>query len=56
MTVIEEKSKVKHWMYDFFFLYQEFGWENVPDWNEGKPVRNPFEEPTVAEKKTAHYF
>ena len=59
MTVIEKKSKVKHWKYDFLFVHRESGWGNTPDWNEGKPIRNPFGAPTVEEKKTTrcfHYF
>ncbi|KAJ8431148.1 hypothetical protein Cgig2_026745 [Carnegiea gigantea] len=56
MTAIEKKSEVKHWKYDFLFVRRESGWENVPDWNEGKPVRNPFGEPMAEERKMACYF
>ena len=50
------KSNVKHWKYDFLFVRRESGWGDVTDWNEGKPVRNPFGEPTTEERKTARYF
>ncbi|KAJ8432914.1 hypothetical protein Cgig2_004588 [Carnegiea gigantea] len=56
MTTIEKKSKLKYWKYDFLFLRQELGWDDVPKWNEGKPVRNPFGEPTTEERHTARYF
>ncbi|KAJ8426754.1 hypothetical protein Cgig2_029423 [Carnegiea gigantea] len=56
ITAIEKKSKVKHWKYDFLFVHRESGWGDVPDWNEGKPMRNPFGEPTAEERKTARYF
>jgi len=56
MTAIEKKSKVKHWKYDFLFLHRESSWGDVPNWNEGKPVRNPFGEPTADERRTARYF
>jgi len=56
MTAIEKKSKVKHWKYDFLFVRRESGWGNIPDWNEGKPVKNPFGEPMAEERKTARYF
>ncbi|KAJ8434745.1 hypothetical protein Cgig2_001948 [Carnegiea gigantea] len=56
MTAIEKKSKVKHLKYDFLFLRRESGWGDVPDWNEGKPMRNPFREPTVNEQRTVRYF
>ncbi|KAJ8429185.1 hypothetical protein Cgig2_028758 [Carnegiea gigantea] len=29
---------------------------SIPYWNEGKPIKNPFREPTAEEKKTARYF
>ncbi|KAJ8431187.1 hypothetical protein Cgig2_010219 [Carnegiea gigantea] len=29
---------------------------NVPDWNEGKPIKNSFREPTAEERKRACYF
>jgi len=32
------------------------GWGNIPDWNEGNPIRNPFRASTAGEKKTACYF
>ncbi|KAJ8428571.1 LOW QUALITY PROTEIN: hypothetical protein Cgig2_021629 [Carnegiea gigantea] len=50
MTAIEKKSKLKYWKYDFLFLRQASGWGDVPDWNEGKPVRQPFREPTAEER------
>ena len=53
---IEKKSKVKHWKYDFLFVHRESSWGNIPNWNEGKPVKNPFGAPTVEERKTARYF
>ncbi|KAJ8419891.1 hypothetical protein Cgig2_017701 [Carnegiea gigantea] len=56
MRAIEKKSKVKHWKYDFLFLRRESGCGDVPNWNKGKPVRNPFREPTVDERRTARYF
>ncbi|KAJ8428264.1 hypothetical protein Cgig2_000326 [Carnegiea gigantea] len=56
MTAIEKKSKVKHWKYGFLFIRWELGWGNIPDWNEGKPIKNPFRAPTAKEKKTAYYF
>jgi len=56
MTTIEKKSKVKHWKYDFLFVRRESGRGNIPDWNEGKPVRNLFGAATAKEKKTARYF
>ena len=56
MKAIEKKSKVKHWKYDWFCICPKSGWGNIPDWNEGKLVRNPFGEPTTEERKTARYF
>lgn len=56
MTTIEKKSKVRYWKYDFLFLRRASGWGDVPTWNEGKPVRNPFGEPTAEERRTARYF
>ena len=56
MTSIEKKSKAKHWNYDFLFVHRESGWGNIPDWNEGKPIRNPFGAPTAEDKKTVRYF
>ena len=56
ITAIKKKSKVKYWKYDFLFLHQESGWGDVPDWNEGKPARNPFGEPTAEERRIARYF
>ena len=56
MTANEKKSKVKRWKYNFLFLRRESGWEDVPYWNEGKPVRNPFGEPMADEQRTARYF
>ena len=50
MTAIEKKSKVRYWKYDFLFLRRTSGWGDVPDWNEGKLVRNPFREPTAEER------
>ena len=51
MTAIEKKSKVKHWKYDFLFVRRELGWGNIPNLNEGKPIRNPFGEPTVRTRR-----
>jgi len=28
----------------------------MPDWSEGKPVRNPFGEPTADERRITRYF
>jgi len=56
VTAIEKKSKVKHWNYNFLFVCRESGWGNIPNWNEGKPIRNPFGEPTTVEKNTICYF
>ena len=55
MTAIK-KSKVKNWKYDFLFVRRETGWGDLPDWNERKPVRNPFGELTNTGKRTARYF
>ncbi|KAJ8419943.1 LOW QUALITY PROTEIN: hypothetical protein Cgig2_020753 [Carnegiea gigantea] len=56
MTAIDKKSKVKHWKCDFLFVRRESAWGNIPEWNDGKPVKNPFRAPTAEEKKTARYF
>jgi len=56
MAAIEKKSKVKYWKYDFLFLHRESCWGDVPDWNEGQPVWNPFGEPTADERRTTRYF
>ena len=56
MMAIEKKPKVKHGKYDFFFLRRESGWGDVPDWNEGKAVRNSIGAPIAEDKKTTHYF
>ncbi|KAJ8449495.1 hypothetical protein Cgig2_002292 [Carnegiea gigantea] len=32
------------------------GWGDVLDWNEGKPIRKPFGEPTTDERRTTRYF
>jgi len=56
MTAIEKKSKLKYWKYDFLFLRRESGWSDVPDWNEGKPIRNPFGEPKAEERRMVRYF
>jgi len=56
MTAIEKKSKVKHRKHDFLFLRRTSSWGDVPDWNEGKPMRNPFGKPTTDERRTACYF
>ncbi|KAJ8419343.1 hypothetical protein Cgig2_003520 [Carnegiea gigantea] len=56
MTAMEKKSKLKYWKYDFLFLRRESGWGDVPDWNEGKPIRQPFGEPTAEERQTARYL
>ncbi|KAJ8419411.1 hypothetical protein Cgig2_025508 [Carnegiea gigantea] len=53
LMAIEKKTKVKNWKYDFLFIRCETGWGDLPDWNKGKPVRNPYGEPTDAEKRTA---
>ncbi|KAJ8442013.1 LOW QUALITY PROTEIN: hypothetical protein Cgig2_033777 [Carnegiea gigantea] len=50
MTAIEKKSKVKYRKYNFLFLHREPGWGDVPNWDEGKPVWNPFGEHTVDEQ------
>jgi len=47
---------VDHWKYNFLFVRQDSGWGDVPDWNECKPLSNPFGEPTAEERKMAHYF
>lgn len=56
MMAIKKKSKVKHWKYDIIFVHWESAWANIPDWNEGKPIRNTFGAPMAEEKKTACYF
>ncbi|KAJ8433142.1 hypothetical protein Cgig2_007106 [Carnegiea gigantea] len=56
ITTIEKKSKVKYWKHDFLFLRRESGWGDDPDWNENKPVRNSFGEPTAEERRTTRYF
>ncbi|KAJ8422196.1 hypothetical protein Cgig2_000661 [Carnegiea gigantea] len=42
MMAIEKKSKVKNWEYDFRFICCEVGWGDLPNWNEEKPVLNPY--------------
>ena len=32
------------------------GWGDLPDWNDGKLLQNPYGEPTDAKKRTARYF
>jgi len=42
---MEKKSKIKNWKYDFLFVHKAAGWAAVSEWNDGKPVRNPFGKP-----------
>jgi len=56
MTAIEKKSTLKNWKYDFLFMHRTTSWANLPNWNDGKMVRNLFREPTSEEREAAHYF
>ncbi|KAJ8434783.1 hypothetical protein Cgig2_033733 [Carnegiea gigantea] len=52
LTAIEKNSK----KYNFLLVHREAGWGDHPNWNEGKPVRNPYRELTEAKKRAARYF
>ncbi|KAJ8425252.1 hypothetical protein Cgig2_015859 [Carnegiea gigantea] len=42
--------------YNFLFVHRDSGWGDLPGWNEGKPIKNPFGEPFDEERRTARYF
>ena len=56
MAAIKNKSKFKNKKYDFLFGHHTMGWADLPDWNNGKPVRNLFKELTSEERETTRYF
>ena len=56
MMTIEKKSKLKNLKYDFLFIHHATGLGELPDWNSGKPIQNPFGEPTSEGTKTARDY